>query len=436
MSELSFDIKEFLDRMASEVTPKPTPSPQLLRRARRRRVRTVTLATVVAVVLAFGGVAGVRALTRPAPIVPVHPGACSWQLVPSPNEDPSTYYNFIRKVAAVSNQDAWAIGTFYVAGEGGRTGNLILHWDGTRWSIVPHPNGGTDSTLLDAAAVSSNDVWTVGFGSGVYRGLVERWNGKNWSLVLAADPGTTYWHFEGVAAAGQNDVWAVGNTAKPGGTLIEHWDGKAWTIVSNPSAPSRHISGTLDAIAVVSSNDVWAVGEANSGVSFGSTTTLIEHWDGSRWAVVPSPSVVNNQGVPYDHLLSVAASSPRDVWAVGIHGDKLGTGGSGDHLLIEHFDGTAWRVVDAPAPGVWNRFYGVSASHHGVWAVGSEENESGSRSGGLIEHWTGSAWTVVRVPAAPNADLMGVALLPSGNVWAVGSFTSRRVQKTLSLLCT
>ena len=365
--------------------------------------------------------------------------SCLWGSVPSPNEDPSTYFNFLRKLAVVSDDDVWAVGTFYVNEEGGQEGALILHWNGTQWTVVPHP--AEESVLLDVTAMSSDDVWAVGFSELGPRGLIEHWDGTQWSIVPPADPGTRFWTFEGVAAVAPDDVWAVGNTAtgESGGTLIERWDGSAWSVVPSPSPEPRPLTSqpysSLDAVAAVSADDVWAVGEATNVAGAGASNTLVEHWDGSAWSVVSSPDVLSEKGVPFDHLLSVAASSQNDVWAVGIHGDDYGIGGGGDHVLIEHWDGNSWQVVDAPVVGVWNRFYGVSASSDGAWAVGSYEDESGEVSGALIERWDGSAWTVPDGPVAPGAGFIGVATRPSGSVWAVGSFMEQRVQKTLVLRC-
>ncbi len=43
----------------------------------------------------------------------------------------------------------------------------------------------------------------------------------------------------------------------------------------------------------MSVNDVWAVGEY---IDFGSFHTLTEHWNGTVWSVVPSPSPTGNNG--------------------------------------------------------------------------------------------------------------------------------------------
>src|SRR6266702_1268338 len=52
--------------------------------------------------------------------------------------------------------------------------------------------------------------------------------------------------------------------------------------------PSPGTGGTvLDGVAMVSACDAWAVGFDSSG---GPDQTLTEHWNGSAWAVVPSPA--------------------------------------------------------------------------------------------------------------------------------------------------
>ena len=45
--------------------------------------------------------------------------------------------------------------------------------------------------------------------------------------------GVTRASLAGVAALGPNNVWAVGTTIT--GTLVEHWNGAAWSVVPSPS---------------------------------------------------------------------------------------------------------------------------------------------------------------------------------------------------------
>jgi hypothetical protein len=84
-----------------------------------------------------------------------------WTTVPSPN--PGAYSNSLNGVAAVSSTDVWAVGYSYDY-YGGGSDSLIEHWDGTAWTTVPSPNPGTALNYLNGvAAVSSNDVWAVGY---------------------------------------------------------------------------------------------------------------------------------------------------------------------------------------------------------------------------------------------------------------------------------
>src|SRR5215475_6880935 len=56
----------------------------------------------------------------------------------------------------------------------------------------------------------------------------------------------------------------------------------AWRPVASPS---RGVSASLSAVAARSARDAWAVGSYDTGSGF---RTLIEHWNGSKWKVVPS----------------------------------------------------------------------------------------------------------------------------------------------------
>ena len=60
---------------------------------------------------------------------------------------------------------------------------------------------------------------------------------------------------------------------------------------------AAHLIGAneeLISVAMVSAKDVWAVGFYNES-SLNSTSdidrTLIHHWNGTKWSVVPSPNV-------------------------------------------------------------------------------------------------------------------------------------------------
>src|SRR5437868_4574868 len=89
------------------------------------------------------------------------------------------------------------------------------------------------------------------------------------------------------------------------------------------------------AIPRSSARDCWAVGYYYTGnaVQSGVYQTLIEHWDGTSWAIVTSP---NTSTTEYNHLFAVTCVSASECWAVGLSGTSLG------QTLIERWDGTSW----------------------------------------------------------------------------------------------
>ena len=64
---------------------------------------------------------------------------------------------------------------------------------------------------------------------------------------------------EGVKAIAANNVWAIGSyllTGSPSRTLIEHWNGATWSVIPSPNIASR--DNYLNGIVAISANNVWA----------------------------------------------------------------------------------------------------------------------------------------------------------------------------------
>ncbi len=336
--------------------------------------------------------------------------AQAWTVVSSPSGGQ------LNGVASVSANDVWAVGQTLAPG------TLAEHWDGTAWSVVPTPNPVPGSDRLSAvAAVSASDVWAVGIVSFSSPPVIVHWNGKRWASV--AHPKQTGF-LSGVSAVSANDVWAVGESQVPGvglQTLIEHWNGRKWSVVPSPNiGPMDQLRG----VTAVSASDVWAVGFAEP-TSVANPQTLILHWDGTSWTVVPSP---NPAGVGVDNELSGAtAVSATDVWAVG-------ETGNGAQTLTEQWNGTSWAAVSSPSAG---RLAGVAAvSASDIWAVGSVTDINGITST-VIEQWNGTSWSVVPSPnPSPNENTLAAASADhvSTQSWAVGEFfnTTTSTRQTLT----
>ena len=89
------------------------------------------------------------------------------------------------------------------------------------------------------------------------------------------------------------------------------------------------------------------------------------------------------------------------------------------------YDGHDWAPVSSsPIPGQsW--LNGLACAGPGnVWAVGAQDHD-GAQIGPLIMHVDGSAWTVIDPPApAAPAVLQAVIVLPSGDAYAAGLASS------------
>ena len=134
------------------------------------------------------------------------------------------------------------------------------------------------------------------------------------------------------------------------------------------------------------------------------------------------PLVGSSNVNAFFHLNALQVNSPADVWAVGNQGIAGTTTSS---TLIEHWNGTAWRIVPSPSPGSSAALAGVTTSNaaNDVWAVGSDVPAGGTVAQTLTLNWNGTSW--VTVPSADAATgfsvLTGVATTPGAAiVQAVG----------------
>jgi hypothetical protein len=312
-------------------------------------------------------------------------------------------------VAARSPGSALAVGGTYHPHER----PLVARWNGAAWRTLSDPAQPVVGALT-GVALFPGGAWAVGEQGMDYTGrvsfpLLMRVTGSTVREVPV--PRTAYGgRLNAVAATSAADAWAVGNEDTigygTGAALILHWNGTAWTRVQLPATVAREV-GVVTGVAATSATDVWIVSLPLAWPSG------IVHWNGRRWGDVVTPLI----GMRYD-LLSVAATSARNVWAIGF-------GLSRDVAVILHWNGLKWTCalgVQMHPPKVSDvSLAAVSASSAGnAWAVGSYF-DSAQRA--LALHWNGHTWKQVMTPSpGQNNELQGVAVIPhSAAGWAVGS---------------
>lgn len=147
-----------------------------------------------------------------------------------------------------------------------------------------------------------------------------------------------------------------------------------WSIVTSPDIYGSSLNG----IACVSASDCWAVGSYISQNGAGPMLTLIEHWNGTAWSVVQSPNqVAAADGVVHTNTLSgVACLSSSQCWAVG---------------------------------------YSYNYLYH------SQDFGSFVRYRTLVERWDGASWSIVTADTVDDSTFdLAIACSSASQCWTVG----------------
>jgi len=289
------------------------------------------------------------------------------------------------------------------------------------WSVQPAPQLGTgDNSFGAISAASPRDIWAVGnflpdtkaSNPDATLSLAAHYNGTRWTSTATPNTGPNFTTLFGVAATG-GQAWAVGDALDSryaARSVIEHWDGSRWTLIRTPALPGQR--DMLFSAAASSPRNVWAVGQQQNQA--GRFSTLVEHYDGHRWTVIPAPNPGSSGNSFY-----AAASTGRDVFAVGQRSSP-----AGDSPLVEHYDGRRWTVVgDGHARRVNGVLDAVTIRNGQVWAAGQTDDASRTARP-LIEHLDPAGRATrrtVQTGGTGFANLNGIAVDPTGTVWASGT---------------
>ena len=173
-------------------------------------------------------------------------------------------------VVAISSADVWAAG--YFCCEPGGSITLVEHWDGIQWSVIPSPNPSTNNNYLKGvAALSSSDLWAVGYyGGAIWQTLSEHYSSP------CSTPTPTY-------TPTPTRTQTPTATPTPGQQIIGHI---TWQSIPQPDQRNRGLTATLTiCVGGVSNNST--VSTDASGY-FTVTASLPNgsynwHLKGSRW---------------------------------------------------------------------------------------------------------------------------------------------------------
>jgi len=287
-----------------------------------------------------------------------------------------------------------------------------VRWNGAKWLIDPIPDP-AKTGLVNLNGVScTSRLGCVAVGDdldsqGSWQTLVERWNGKIWSILPTPTNAIGLgggWLLFAVAcpratncfAAGWNNIGGLGEPT----TLVEQWkNGKTWSIVTNPRPAGFCALNGVSCTSPASCTTVGWSATVQGPDEFGPPTTLVQHWNGTTWSTITSP----NPGTTNSQLGAVSCTSTTNCVAVG-QDTNAGDRDSAFQTSVERWNGTTWSTIASPnsASATNSVLAGVSCtSTTNCVAVGSYTTAT-VPSAGLFEHWNGATWSIVTTPT-PSA---------------------------------
>ncbi len=367
-----------------------------------------------------------------------------WQQVGTPSGAPGR--NAFFGVSFSTANNGHAVG-YYIDSTSGLYRTFAARWNGTSWQTTTTPNPGNGNNYLyDVETLSATDAWAVGrTDSASGSPLILRYDSANntWQQYVVQISGVTQSALFGVAAVSSNDIYAVGyyyeNGIGPAKTLTLHWDGSSWTVPGLSSMALGSGDSKLFDITVVKTAPIrlWTVGAYQDN---GTTKPVVlrdnlENESPFFWNVIPSANLSGDYC-----LRGVTATDASNAWAVGYSGsaclteENLTTSPAGQNTvaLIERWDALAnkWVRVAEPTFGRTTKLVKVDASDPTkVWAVGFH-SQTGTEDGwvNLVMHRHAALPTeqwVRHCPENPESgrpwnQLFAVDALSSNLAWAVG----------------
>lgn len=265
--------------------------------------------------------------------------------------------------------DRMIVGAPYDDDNGSNSGSAYVYdWDGSSWTEtkLTASDGAFDDRFGRSVSVHNDRIIVGAFGdddNGLWSGsaYIFDWDGSNWNETkLTASDGdsndvfaqTVHVHGDRVVMGAKNDEV---NGMESGSIYIFEWDGSNWNetkILASDGAANDQYGRRVGIYGDRVVSGSWR--DDDNGLSSGSV--YIYDWNGSNW-------------VESKLLASDGDFNDQFGEAVGLHGDRLVVGATGDEpnglgsgsAYLFEWDGSTWvetKVVSADN-GI-NHNYGVS----------------------------------------------------------------------------
>ncbi len=247
--------------------------------------------------------------------------------VPEPGSHGSGAINNLDAISCTSRSSCWAVGVFTGKSKGFL--NQTLHWNGRNWSHVSAPNpGGTESSAFNilegVSCVSPSNCWAAGdMETTAYFNVVLHWNGKKWSRTKTPQPGgSSGSNLESISCGSTSMCVAVGYSNTSGGASLNQvlrFNGKKWTRATTPQPGHTTLNdqNQLTGVSCTSKASCWALGYFASGLSAPNLSEALR-FNGKKWTRIKTPQPGGTDVGNATEPEGVWCASASDCTAVGV----------------------------------------------------------------------------------------------------------------------
>src|SRR6266704_160030 len=175
-----------------------------------------------------------------------------------------------------------------------------------------------------------------------------------------------------------------------------------WKVETIAPSVAPTFIAALNTVACASAVDCWALG-LRSGEDAGTDQEMIEHFDGTSWRLEPSalPESVR--------LIAATCPAPTSCWGVG-------------NGKVVHYDGQTWQVSRLHVNGIGPGPSDIACpTANECWIVGSHGTVS-HEDDTLMLHFDGTSWREFPTPTIGGGrqQLDAVSCASRSDCWAVG----------------